>query len=69
MQFQDVVGFDNGIEAVKLVRYRGGEDCLMGVIADGMWEVVVLFRIFYEKIAQALYMLLLAFIQSANITG
>lgn len=42
LHLEDVVGFDDGVEAVQLVGYAGGEDGVVGVVMDGVWEVVVL---------------------------
>lgn len=52
LKFEDVVGFDNGVEAVELMGYGGCEDGVVGeVVVDGMWEVVVFVRVFDEDVA------------------
>jgi hypothetical protein len=46
LELEDVVGFDDGVEAVELVGYGGGEDGVVGVVVDGVGEVVVLGGVF-----------------------
>jgi hypothetical protein len=46
-----VIGGEDGVEAVKLVCYRCGEDSLAGVVVDWVREVGVLGGIFNVDVA------------------
>jgi hypothetical protein len=52
LEFEDVVSFDDGVEAVELVRDGGGEDGVVGeVVVDWMGEIVVVGRVFDKDVA------------------
>lgn len=49
--FHGVVGFNDGVQAVELVGEGGGEDGVVGVVVDGVGEVVVLAGVFDLDVA------------------
>lgn len=42
LYLEDIVCFDDSVEAVQLVGYAGGEDGMVGVVMDRVGEIVVL---------------------------